>query len=138
MVAGPLSERVQKMVDERVREMVDSKASIVKPFVVMAVGAESFQRMKQDTSEMLMARLADVIMHAETYVQTSLDIENVVGKKMQAMTPLEFEGLLRLFLLDKAVYELHYELNHRPGWLHIPLTGFANLLGSDDESASPA
>jgi uncharacterized membrane protein YheB (UPF0754 family) len=61
----------------------------------MAVGAESFQRMKQDTSEMLMARLADVIMHAETYVQTSLDIENVVGKKMQAMTPLEFEGLLR-------------------------------------------
>ena len=95
MVAGPLSERVQKMVDERVREMVDSKASIVKPFVVMAVGAESFQRMKQDTSEMLMARLADVIMHAETYVQTSLDIENVVGKKMQAMTPLEFEGLLR-------------------------------------------
>jgi len=59
------------------------------------VGAETFQRMKQDTSEMLMARLADVIMHAESYVQTSLDIENVVGTKMQAMTPLEFEGLLR-------------------------------------------
>lgn len=95
MVAGPLSERVQKMVDQRVREMVDSKASIVKPFVVMAVGAETFQQMKQDTSEMLMGRLEAVILHAETYVQTSLDIENVVGSKMQAMTPLEFEGLLR-------------------------------------------
>ncbi len=95
MVAGPLSERVQKMVDQRVREMVDTKASIVKPFVVMAVGAETFQQMKQDTSEMLMGRLEAVIMHAENYVQTSLDIENVVGSKMQAMTPLEFEGLLR-------------------------------------------
>lgn len=95
MVAGPLSERVQKMVDQRVREMVDTKASIVKPFVVMAVGAETFQQMKQDTSEMLMGRLEAVILHAENYVQTSLDIENVVGSKMQAMTPLEFEGLLR-------------------------------------------
>lgn len=95
LVAGPLSERVQRMVDDRVREMVDSKASIVKPFVVMAVGAETFQKMKQDTAEMLMARLQDVILHAESYVQTALDIENVVGKKMQAMTPLEFEGLLR-------------------------------------------
>lgn len=95
LVAGPLSERVQKMVDDRVREMVDSKASIVKPFVVMAVGADTFRQMKQDTAQRLMEELEDVIMHAESYVETALDIENVVGKKMQAMTPLEFEGLLR-------------------------------------------
>lgn len=95
LVAGPLSERVQTMVDDRVREMVDSKASIVKPFVVMAVGAETFQQMKSDTASMLMERLQDVIMHAESYVQTALDIENIVGSRMQAMTPLEFEGLLR-------------------------------------------
>lgn len=95
MVQGPLSERVQRMVEAQVRDMVDSKASIVKPFVVMAVGAETFQAMKQDIATRLMEELKGVILHAEDYVQTALDIENVVGTKMQAMTPLEFEGLLR-------------------------------------------
>ena len=31
--------------------------------------------------------------------------------------------VLSVFLLDKAVYELNYELNHRPSWLKIPLEG---------------
>ncbi len=49
----------------------------------------------------------------------------------------EFDGLLRLFLIDKAVYELDYELNNRPAWLHIPLTGLAELLGAgEDDSPS--
>ncbi len=40
----------------------------------------------------------------------------------------ELEGLLRVFLLEKAVYEIRYELNHRPAWLRIPLTGIRQLL----------
>ncbi len=95
IVSGPLSERLQAMVDRRVREMVDSKASIVKPFLVMAVGAQTFQNMKSDVSNRLMTDLKDVILSAENYVQSALDVENIVATKMQAMTPLEFEGLLR-------------------------------------------
>ena len=36
--------------------------------------------------------------------------------------------LLDLFLLDKAVYELGYELNNRPSWVRIPLDGISQLL----------
>lgn len=36
--------------------------------------------------------------------------------------------LLDLFVLEKAVYELHYELNNRPDWVDIPLRGLLNLL----------
>ena len=35
--------------------------------------------------------------------------------------------LLRLFLLEKALYEVLYELNNRPGWLDIPLRGLLAL-----------
>src|SRR6185437_2908623 len=37
--------------------------------------------------------------------------------------------LLRALLLEKACYELAYELNNRPTWLHIPLVGVRELLG---------
>ena len=30
-------------------------------------------------------------------------------------------ALLDLFLLEKALYEIEYELTNRPGWTHIPL-----------------
>jgi maltose alpha-D-glucosyltransferase/alpha-amylase len=42
--------------------------------------------------------------------------------------PEEFEALLRLFLLDKALYELRYELGHRPDWVDIPVDGLLALL----------
>jgi maltose alpha-D-glucosyltransferase/alpha-amylase len=39
-----------------------------------------------------------------------------------------FDALLRAFVLDKAFYELGYELNNRPDWVRIPLIGILKLL----------
>jgi maltokinase len=39
-----------------------------------------------------------------------------------------FEKLLSVFELEKAVYELRYELNMRPDWLSIPVAGILRLL----------
>ena len=38
------------------------------------------------------------------------------------------DGLLELFLLEKAMYELNYELDNRPDWVRIPLRGLIDLL----------
>jgi maltose alpha-D-glucosyltransferase/alpha-amylase len=43
----------------------------------------------------------------------------------------ELELLLRVFLLEKAVYEVGYELNNRPEWVVIPLKGIKDLLRSE-------
>lgn len=40
----------------------------------------------------------------------------------------EVQMLLEAHLLEKAVYELGYELNNRPDWLRIPLQGILELL----------
>jgi maltose alpha-D-glucosyltransferase/alpha-amylase len=39
----------------------------------------------------------------------------------------ECQVLLDAYLLEKAVYELNYELNNRPDWVHIPLQGIRQL-----------
>jgi maltose alpha-D-glucosyltransferase/alpha-amylase len=39
----------------------------------------------------------------------------------------QFETLLRAFLLEKAFYELGYELNNRPDWVRMPLKGILEL-----------
>jgi maltokinase len=38
------------------------------------------------------------------------------------------EQMLSVFELEKAVYELRYELNNRPDWVRIPVAGILRLL----------
>jgi maltose alpha-D-glucosyltransferase/alpha-amylase len=42
----------------------------------------------------------------------------------------EFARLLDAFLLEKALYEVGYELNNRPDWVRIPLRGIRELLAT--------
>jgi maltose alpha-D-glucosyltransferase/alpha-amylase len=54
--------------------------------------------------------------------------ENVAGACFIPPEPKEVSDLLQLHVLEKAVYELGYELNNRPAWVAIPLEGISQLL----------
>ncbi len=41
----------------------------------------------------------------------------------------EVQGLIALFELEKALYELRYELGNRPAWINVPLQGVLALCG---------
>ncbi len=48
------------------------------------------------------------------------------------VAPADLRILLDAFLLEKAVYELGYELNNRPDWVKIPLQGILHTLATAD------
>jgi maltose alpha-D-glucosyltransferase/alpha-amylase len=53
--------------------------------------------------------------------------EGMAGSDVVPHTSEEFGLLLDAFVLDKALYELNYELNNRPAWVRIPLLGILAL-----------
>jgi len=55
-------------------------------------------------------------------------LDTAKGAPFVPNEPEEIEVLLHTFLLDKAVYEIAYELNNRPEWIMIPLKGMSHLL----------
>ena len=54
----------------------------------------------------------------------------IKGKGLIPKEPQQQALLLRAYLMDKAIYELNYELNNRPEWVGIALKGLHRLLES--------
>jgi maltose alpha-D-glucosyltransferase/alpha-amylase len=63
----------------------------------------------------------------KSYLQTA------GGSDFIPESPAEQSVLLDTLLLEKAVYELDYELNNRPGWVKIPLYGIRHLMEAGGE-----
>ncbi len=55
-------------------------------------------------------------------------VETTAGSGLLPSNAETTRGLLELYLLEKAFYELIYELNSRPDWVKIPLMGLTSLL----------
>ena len=55
-------------------------------------------------------------------------IEATAGGRTLPKTDREIEVVLEAHLLEKALYEIAYELNNRPDWVRIPLRGVLEIL----------
>jgi maltose alpha-D-glucosyltransferase/alpha-amylase len=55
-------------------------------------------------------------------------METVRGTDFIPKKKDDLEILMTTFLLEKAIYELNYELNNRPDWVVIPLNGIRALM----------
>jgi maltose alpha-D-glucosyltransferase/alpha-amylase len=46
----------------------------------------------------------------------------------------EFNLMLNIHMLEKAIYELGYELNNRPGWVDIPIAGILRMVKPEESN----
>ena len=60
--------------------------------------------------------------------------ETIDDRRLLPADAAAFDRLLRFFLLEKALYEIDYELANRPAWLHVPLTGALRVLVPPEQS----
>ncbi len=66
-------------------------------------------------------------------------IDAFVGAYRDAMTDKRLwpadakaaDDMLKFFLIEKAFYEIEYELAHRPDWLRVPLAGLLRILNGE-------
>ncbi len=58
----------------------------------------------------------------------ALDQKSLLPKQKE-----DREILLETFLLEKAIYELNYELNNRPDWVIIPIRGIKYIMRKNKE-----
>lgn len=62
--------------------------------------------------------------------------EAMVHQRLWPADPEAAERMLNFFLLEKAFYEIEYELAHRPDWLRVPLTGMLRILAQQPHEAA--
>ena len=55
-------------------------------------------------------------------------LKTAAGQEFLPESRYQAQQLLDLHLLEKVLYELRYELNNRPDWVAIPLTGLTAML----------
>ena len=119
--ARPLSERKLK------RSALRDVAGMMRSFQYGAYSALWAPSMRSEDVPFL-ERWADIwyrqmsATFLHSYLETAADSSFIPQKES------DFTPLLEAYLLDKAVYEVAYELNHRPDWVVIPVRGIKHIL----------
>jgi maltose alpha-D-glucosyltransferase / alpha-amylase len=61
-----------------------------------------------------------------SYLRSYLDV--VASGDILPKDEKELTVLLDVLLLEKAMYELRYEIDHRPDWVRVPIKGILDLV----------
>lgn len=116
-------------IDER-RERAHALRDVAGMVRSMEYAVLAAWREQSDTDDELevwahaLARWAEVLF-LQTYFDTAEDADFLID-------PPERDLLLWSYLLEKVLYEIRYEINHRPAWVWIPLHGLQHLLEETD------
>ncbi|HTY82241.1 MAG TPA: maltose alpha-D-glucosyltransferase, partial [Dehalococcoidales bacterium] len=116
--ARPLSERRLK------RSPLRDVAGMIRSFNYAAYNAVMRHMPLAPRTEEELKKLQNWANYWYTWVSAAFlksYFDNIKGARLLPEDPAHLQILLDAFLMEKAVYEIGYELNNRPAWLNVPL-----------------
>ncbi len=123
--ARPLSERRAK------RSPLQDVAGMLRSFHYASYSAMNRESLKKAGQEDARITLQPWAQYWYTWVSVAF-LKSYLKHVRQAHLLPEQQDQLRLlldaYLLEKATYEIGYELNNRPDWLKVPVRGILQLL----------
>lgn len=85
---------------------------------------------KQDVQQLV--PYAELWQHYMSHIFVRAYLDQVKGGELVPGEIADVKLLLETYLLEKAIYELNYELNNRPDWVIIPLRGIKAIMSQQD------
>ena len=95
LLRGASSDKLFLVIERHVNRSVDAQAGMVQPYVVLGVGTSEYIRLKNKVYDRVIEELPRSVAPAHAYADEAMDIESTIRTNMQALTPAEFEGVLR-------------------------------------------
>lgn len=66
----------------------------IKPLALVALGEETFRRLKEDVAQKVMTKIPDIIDDSYLYMTDKMDLESEIRQKMQNLSTADFESAL--------------------------------------------
>ncbi|WP_028937392.1 DUF445 domain-containing protein [Pseudonocardia spinosispora] len=95
LLTGPKSDRLIGLVQRHVSEVVDRQVGVARPLVMLSIGTRRYQEFKDEVVARAIATAPSTMAPVMAYAKDALAIEQTIVGAMRAMTPLEFESVLR-------------------------------------------
>jgi len=94
IITGRCSDTLFELVHRHVQVSCDNYVGPAGTVVKLVSGKEKFTRCKQMVGDRLVESLEDTMTHVERYIDSAMDLQNLIGDKLAKLPPSEFEDLL--------------------------------------------
>jgi len=92
---GKAADAVFNIIQNSAIKAVENTATTVKPIISLTVGQEKYKAIRSEIVRKMMTIAPKSIERIEGYVGKAMDLENTMYTRMRALSPQEFESVLR-------------------------------------------
>jgi uncharacterized membrane protein YheB (UPF0754 family) len=95
ILEGPTTDRLIEIVERHLGHAAEDYDTPGSPIFKWVVGSEEYEEMKEDVVDRVLEHLDRPIYEVSDYVDEALALEATLRRRLEALEPKEFEGLLR-------------------------------------------
>ena len=92
---GSGSEHLLELIELHVNDAIERYIAVAQPYFAIGVGSDSYYKMKEVASKRIFEDSEKYLPYAFAYTNNALNIGDDLCERMRALTPEEFEGVLR-------------------------------------------